>query len=275
MEIINILDEYFGVPIGVLIVFYFITSIFLLVFIPFSAAIRSSSEKIKRKAIARFNIRERRLLNKIEAKPNEKEEIKQELTILRLEHESRMSDNLQKESGKFTADWSEVLLAARKRLLDEEQRLQVRNIINLATGMISVSVGAVLLGVFLVYNHDDKVRDYLTFIDFLILFGTRISIIIIIGIFAGFFLRLYSLTERAIANNKNEITNIELRLTSGLMLSEEKNKGKFAMLADTLSKEERNFVLKKNETSATADIDKVDIDRAVEIAIKAMKAGIS
>ncbi len=277
------IQSFFGEPnniIGwgiILMAIYFIGSIAFLVFLRFSAVISSSSEKIKRKAIARFNKKERKLLDQIEEEPDKKErkKLKQKVLHLRREYESRMSDNLQRKDGKFTANWSEVLLAARKRLLDEEQRLQVRNVVNLTTGIVSVLAGAVLLGVFLYLNHDDEVRNYLTFIDFLVLFGTRISIIIIIGVFAGFFLRLYSLTERAIANNKNEITNIELRLASGLLLSKKTSVEKFDSLADDLAKEERNFVLKKHETSATADIDKVDIDRAVEIAIKAMKAGIS
>ena len=268
MDTINILNEIFGVPIsivGLALAAYVVGLTSLSFFSRFMRVIGSSSEKIKREAITKFNKKEKKFLDQIENTPNKKEKkkLKQALKTLRLEHESRMSGNLQKKDGKFTTDWCEVLLAARKRLLDEEQRLQVRNVVNLVTGIVSVLVGAGFFGSFLYLNHDDRVRDYLTFIDFLVLFGTRIGIIITIGVFAGFFLRLYSLTERAIANNKNEITNIELRLTSGLMLSEKANTDKFAMLADTLSKEERNFILGKNESSATSET--LDIERLKEI----------
>ncbi len=229
--------------------------------------ITSFSEKIKQEITSGISVEKGKLRRQIEVETDY--EVRKEL---RQEYESLLIENLQTKEGEVVKDWREVLLSSRRRLLNEEERLLARNRANLRIGIVSVLSGITLLIIFLFMNNEARANS--NFIDFLTIYWARIGIVITIGVFAGFFLRLYSLTERAIANNKNEITNIELRLTSGLLLHKKTSAKKFDSLADDLAKEERNFVLKKNETSAITDSDKLDIDRAVEIAIKAMKAGL-
>ncbi len=111
----------------------------------------------------------------------------------------------------------------------------------------------------LFYSLDSKdgLKEGYSFVDFLIKYWSRVGIVITIGVFAGFFLRLYALTERVIERNKSDLTNIELRLTAGLMLYEKVNKDNFAILADNISKEDSKFVLGKNESSGGVGTNKI------------------
>ncbi len=158
-------------------------------------------------------------------------------------------------------NWSDTLQYAHKRLLNEEKYMEHLNIANLTSGIIIAGLG-VLWFLFFVFPLD-RVVDFDSFLNFVATYWPRFGIVIIVGILAVFFLRLYTKTIRRIDRNKNEITNIELRLTSGLMLCDEKDRGRLKSLANELSKEERNFVLDKNESSAILDTDKL-----VEIASK-------
>ncbi len=158
-------------------------------------------------------------------------------------------------------NWSDTLQYAHKRLLNEEKYMERLNIANLTSGIIIAGLG-VLWFLFFVFPLD-RVVDFDSFLNFVATYWPRFGIVIIVGILAVFFLRLYTKTIRRIDRNKNEITNIELRLTSGLMLCDEKDRGRLKSLANELSKEERNFVLDKNESSAILDTDKL-----IEIASK-------
>ena len=158
-------------------------------------------------------------------------------------------------------NWGDTLQYAHKRLLNEEKYMERLNIANLTSGIIIAGLG-VLWFLFFVFPLD-RVVEFDSFINFIATYWPRFGIVIIVGIFAIFFLRLYTKTIRRIDRNRNEITNIELRLTSGLMLCDEKDRGRLKSLANELSKEERNFVLDKNESSAILDTDKL-----VEIASK-------
>ena len=229
----------------------------LLLFISILRTVRSASEKKEQEIASRFNVEEKELRRQIEKERDEekKQALEIQALVLHQEYESLLSENLQKKDGKFVTDWREVLLVARKRLSVEQQRLRTRNAVNLTFGVVGLLAGLSVL----IYFRSFTVglgKDY-SFVDFLIAYWSRVSIVITIGVFAGFFLRLYALTERVIERNKNEMTNIELRLTSGLMLYDTKNKDNFAILADTLSKEERNFILGKNESSGGIDPSKL------------------
>ncbi len=162
------------------------------------------------------------------------------------------------------ADWGRVLMESRIRLQKEEKRLVARNVANLAYGISSAIIGASFFigaAIFSFYNGTLQTMSWGAIPLYYLL---CVPITIISEVVAIFFLRLYSVSEQRIERNKNEITNIELRLTSGLMLYEQINQINFAILADTLSKEERNFVLGKNESSAG-----ISADKLIEIITKA------
>lgn len=152
-------------------------------------------------------------------------------------------------------DWRDVLWGAHKRLRDEEKNMQSRNINNLITGVGSALLGFSWLLILIFLFNDAEYGDGV--LDFLANYWARFSVVLILGLCATFFLRLYTKTIRRIDRNRNEITNIELRLASGSMLCDKEDRGKLKSLANELSKEERNFVLDKNESSAILDTEKL------------------
>ncbi len=211
----------------------------------------------------RFKVEEAQFRLEIVKESNieRKEWLEQKALEFSQESELLFNRGLLRKDGTFVKDWREVLLVTRKRLVYEEQRLLEDNKENLIGAMWMASLGAGLPAYYIFFVSPAGISG--GFGTFFAAYWPIFSVVIIFEIVAIFYLRLYSLVERKIERNKNEITNIELRLTAGLMLFEKTNKDKFAELADTLSKEERNFILGKNESSAVLDTDKL-----IEIASK-------
>ncbi len=230
----------------------------------------SSSERAKQKAESKFNEEQEQIVDQIlTEKDNEKkQDLEQQALALRQEYESLMSENLRKTDGTFVADWREVLLVGRKRLADEEQRLLARNRVNLRNGILMAFIGVALPASYIFWGNKTGEADGIW--TFIINYLPALSVVLILEIVAIFFLRLYALTEHRIERNKNEITNIELRLTAGLMLPSATGQADFESLSNHLAKEERNFVLGKNESSAG-----IGVDRVAEILSKVIKGGVS
>ncbi len=213
--------------------------------------IRSSIERERQNTMSRFSDEENKIRRQIEEEKNEekKQELEQQALELRQEYESLMSENLRRKDGTFVKDWREALLVARKRLQDEEQRLLARNVANLRNGIIMAFLGILLPALYLYYALFGNVVQGSNSIVGLTAYLPVFSVVLISEIVAIFFLNLYASNERRLERNKSDLTNIELRLTAGLMLYEKANKDNFAILADNLSKEDSKFVLGKNESS--------------------------
>ncbi len=155
----------------------------------------------------------------------------------------------------LSEDWRDVLWGAYKRLRNEEKNMQSRNVNNLITGVGSALLGFSWLLILIFLFNDAEYGDGV--LDFLANYWARFSVVLILGLCAAFFLRLYTQTIRRIDKNRNEITNIELRLVSGLMLYDKTNSANFSALAKIIAQEERNFVLGKNESSGGIDPSKL------------------
>ena len=238
---------------------------------PKSIDVRSASEKLKQAAVSRFISKKEAFRLKIEEEEDEskKEKLEQEALDLHREYESLLSQNLRRNDGTFVEDWREALLVTRQRLVSEEERLLARNVANLLVGIFMVIIGIGILIYYVFFLSEVGISGGL--VKFLANYGPILSIVAIIEFLAIFFLRLYAQTERGIERNKNEMTNIELRLTAGLMLFGTKEDAvKFESLSNHLAKEERNFVLGKNESSAG-----VSTNRLLEILSKVVKGGVS
>ncbi len=242
---------------------------------------RSYSEKIDQELLSSIKLKEKQFRVQIKTveSDTEKEQLQQQILELRKGYQLLSGKILQNEDGGDVEDWRSVLLSARKRLLDEEDRLLANNKRNLGFALVIMAAGIF----FLMYvanfiefapegiadevweNNDEQALESLNAWDFLVYYGPIFSILVLVQIPTFFFLRLYSSNERRLERNKSDLTNTELRLTSGLMLYEKVNKDNFAILADNLSKEDSNFVLGKNESSGG-----IDPSKLLEI-IKAIK----
>ncbi len=185
----------------------------------------------------------------------EKKALEQQSLDLQKEHVSFLTSDLLKDGDVIVSDWREVLIVARQRLVNEEQRLLISNKLNLEFAIFMAFVGVALPLYYIFFVSELRANEGLE--TFFTTYGPILSVVFVFEIVALFFLRLYGQTERKIEKNKNELTNIELRLTAGLMLCDKENKANLTSLADDLAKEERNFVLGKNESSAILDTDKL------------------
>lgn len=215
--------------------------------------ILSYPKKTKQSAFSRFSDEEKEIRLKIETEKNneKKQELEQQAFALRQEYESLLSENLLRRDGSFVTDWREVLLVSRKRLMNEEQRLLARNRVHLRIGIFMSLVAVSFLILYMLFRSQFGVND-----GFGVFFSNPVpvfSIVAIIQSFSFFFLRLYIIGERELDRNKNEITNIELRLTAGLMMASASDNPDLTSLADALSKEQRNLVLDETESSAVLD----------------------
>ena len=184
----------------------------------------------------------------------EEQELSDKLTDLKLARAALIIESPQGWKQDISTKWGITLVASYDRLLDEGYRLRKRNRINLVLGIIVAFIGAsFFIGAGVISYYDETLKD-LSFSNFPFYYLLCIPITVISEVLAIFFLRLYAQTEKSIERNKNEITNIELRLTASQLLED---KEKFAELADTLSKEERNFVLGKNESTGGISANKL------------------
>ena len=225
--------------------------------------IRSKPEREEDELAFNFDLRLKELRVKFEEEKNQekKQEIEEEKQKIRKEHEAMLNRNLQRADGSFVTDWRESLVVSHKRLLDEEKRLLARNRANLRFGIIAAILGfyflTMLMLIYVFIFSNLKVALPNNFWEFLMFYVPLVSGIIIIEIPAIFFLNLYASNERRLERNKSDLTNIELRLTAGLMLRDEKHEDKFADLAKIIAQEDSKFVLGKNESSAGINAEKL------------------
>jgi hypothetical protein len=165
-------------------------------------------------------------------------------------------------------DWKRIIFIGRERLLLETSRLSARSRLNLTWGVIlsSVAIGYLTLIIFFGKEISEQFNVY----NLAWYYAPRLSLILIIQILASFFLRMYVGNERDILKNKNEITNLELRIAAGLLV---KSPAHQAKLAERLIVEERNFVLNKKEKAVPPDGMKEtsEILKQLQILIKSLK----
>ncbi len=229
---------------------------------------RSFSEKTKRKILTQYSREEKELNIKIESEEDdeEREKLRQQMLYLSQKYESLLIENLRTKDGKVVDDWREVPLATRKRLLDEEDNLRLRSRIYLSFGIMLIILGAGI-STFVILIAPDSVPNGVSVNNFFNYYLPRAPMVISIEGLAIFFFRLYVVNEREFLNNKNRIMNIELRLTSGLMLvGTKENTAKFESLSNHLAREGLDDVLGKNSPSRGMSAEKL-----IKILLKALK----
>ena len=87
----------------------------------------------------------------------------------------------------------------------------------------------------------------------------RLSIVVFVQLFGFFFLRLYRVSLSDIKYFQNEITNIQQRWLAlkYAIINDDKESAK--IIIDKLSATERNFIIKKSET--THDLERLRMDQ--------------
>lgn len=138
------------------------------------------------------------------------------------------------------------------RLESEIDRLNRRGGVNLAIGS-TISLTGILSLAYFLYSAPDIVDG----LDFFIHHLPKLSFVIVIELFAYFFLRLYKNGFDEIKYFQNEITNIEMKVMSLKYAQEFKSEDMIKELAMHLMKTERNFILEKGQTTVSIEKDRL------------------
>ncbi len=134
----------------------------------------------------------------------------------------------------------------RDRLVDEIEALRRRGNLNLILGTLATSA-ALAITLWYVTNTDLGSVE-ITLAGISAYYLPRVSVAIFVQVFAFFFLRLYRYSLTEIKYFQNELTNVEARWVA-LRASVEQDEETRREVVRSLATTERNFVLKKGETT--------------------------
>lgn len=170
------------------------------------------------------------------------------LTVINAKYGDSISKSL------FIGELSNRCERTETRLRNEIESLTRRGNLNLIIGVLTTIVAVAILSSTVVFNdlptEPNKLAAH---------FFPRLSLSMFIEIFSFFFLRLYSSSLNEIKFFQNELTNVESRfiaLHRAVHSGDDKSLG---MILKKLVETERNFVLKKGET--TVDLEKCKLDQ--------------
>jgi hypothetical protein len=146
-----------------------------------------------------------------------------------------------------------------ERLQDEISALGRRANVNLVIGILVSALGLIVLTWFVI-SATNELSSGMHPEDAAIRFVIRISLAIFIQVFAYFFLRLYRYSIFEIKYFQNEITGAQFKLLALVSGLDTKDKSTIQKLCLELAKTERNFILKKGETTAALQRDEIERD---------------
>jgi len=184
-----------------------------------------------------------------------KESIEEIFTI----QTEKLKKNIKKEFGLEAIKDSFINITG--RLVGEIQDLRLRSNVNLILGMAITSGGLIML-----WDTVDSINsvNYLTHLingettkketkDIIISILPRFLLVIFIETFAYFFLRLYKLGLEEIKYFQNELTNVESKFIAIEVAYISKDNKAMRTALELLAETERNFILKKGETTVALE----------------------
>lgn len=166
---------------------------------------------------------------------------------------------------------SQIRLSVRRfqRQSDERLRQEISDLgrranLNLVIGFFISFLGLSLLAYFVYTTNVELDNPQLNVATVATRFLVRLSLVVVVEVFAYFFLRLYRYSLFEIKYFQNELTNIEMKniaLTTAILSQDEDTAAKIAL---ELVKTERNFILKKGESTLT--LRKEEMENAYDLA---------
>ncbi|EFF9216496.1 hypothetical protein BKZ64_002694, partial [Escherichia coli] len=138
------------------------------------------------------------------------------------------------------------------RIKKEIDRLNRRGGANLGIGASIAFFGIAYLGY--VVSKQTVTTDV---INYLIHMLPRISFVLVIEVFAYFFLKLYKNGFDEVKYFQNELTNIEAKVLAIKFLKDVKNEDLMAEVIKNLMTTERNFILSKGQTTVALEKEKI------------------
>lgn len=144
-----------------------------------------------------------------------------------------------------------------ERLNLERESLSRRGNFNLMIGMFLSVGGLVILGYSVLnYSHNGSLEDLLIFVI------PKISFVLLIELFAYFFLNLYKKSLEDIKYYQNEITNVEAKYLALQMAKSLNNHKMISSILDQLVKTERNFILEKDQSTIELEKERISSSNA-------------
>ncbi|MFH3096679.1 hypothetical protein [Citrobacter freundii] len=153
------------------------------------------------------------------------------------------------------------------RLKQETESLSRRGNLNLILGILTTIIGLLVLGYFVVEIGsipEDKMAFIASFIP-------RLSLVILIEVFAYFFLKLYKSSLSEIKYFQNEMTNIEAKYAAIQCVNLIKNDADLSSVINILMLTERNALLEKGQTTAEIEMAKIETKNISAISDKVLK----
>lgn len=147
------------------------------------------------------------------------------------------------------------------RLKQELFSLSKRSNLSLSFGTAVTLLGLGLLGIF-VTEVPSKSSDITAFF---IEFIPRLSLVVLIEVFAYFFLNLYKTTLSEIKYFQNEITSMETKLLALAVATGSGNQEHITKVVDHLTLVERNFIIGKDQTTIDLERTRLDYDERLNM----------
>jgi hypothetical protein len=147
---------------------------------------------------------------------------------------------------------------SKQRLSRELSNLGRRGNLNLTLGVGTTVVGLALLG-WAVFSEVAGSLGPDPWTALAVHFVPRLSLVILIELFAYFFLSLYKTTLGEIKYFQNELTNVEAKQIALRTALDNEDKTTLTAAVNALSATERNHILNKDQT--TVELEKAKIDR--------------
>jgi hypothetical protein len=142
----------------------------------------------------------------------------------------------------------------KKRLQAAITYLEQRGNVNLAIG-IATTLGAIAGLYYIVFQGGPTDKDLFSILSHYI---PRVSFVIFVEVFAYFFLRLYKNNVEDVKFYHNELTSIDAKLIALRSSFLTKDEALLKAITTTLSKVERNHILKRGET--TVEIERTKLE---------------
>ncbi|MGC6653810.1 hypothetical protein [Pantoea sp. EEL5] len=139
------------------------------------------------------------------------------------------------------------------RLEAEIENLNRRGGVNLGIGS-TIALSGILALAYFVYNAQNSIADG---VNLLISFIPKLSFVLVIELFAYFFLKLYKNGFDEIKFYQNEITNIEMKVMGIKYMQGVQSDEVMKELSMHLMRTERNFILEKGQTTTSLEKDKL------------------
>lgn len=160
----------------------------------------------------------------------------------------------------FRQDISNVYAQSHKRLYDEIETLGRRGNTNLALGIVTTLMGLSFLG-FLLSNGEPTKE----LVPFLVHYLPRLTLVLLIELFAYFFLRLYKSGLEEIKYFQNELTNLESKHIALITAFKQNDTETIKSVINSLANTERNRILNKDQTTIELETIRIEKQSTIDI----------